>query len=103
MVDVNVARLGLMLPMCAVLLVTALAADGAAAAAAASASTGVTKGCAGALGCSLNGACVQGICRCAKPWAGTDCGTMRFKPVSYPQGCKYTRNPPFCLCQCGIM
>jgi hypothetical protein len=36
--------------------------------------------------CSLNGALTNGVCVCDKPWSGPECGTMNFKPVSFPQG-----------------
>lgn len=48
--------------------------------------------CVDSLDCSLNGRCLGGECRCDKPWAGSDCGTMRFKPVRFPQGYGMTPN-----------
>jgi len=41
--------------------------------------------------CSLNGECTMvhgnvGVCLCDKPWSGEACDTMKFLPVSFPQG-----------------
>ena len=47
--------------------------------------------CSTDLDCSLNGRCSQGRCECDKPWSGDSCGTMRFRPVSFPQG--YGQSP----------
>ena len=47
--------------------------------------------CGNDLDCSLNGRCSQGRCECDKPWSGDSCGTMRFRPVSFPQG--YGQSP----------
>jgi hypothetical protein len=39
------------------------------------------------LACHLNGFCTAaGVCSCDKPWNGTSCATLRFKPVAFPQG-----------------
>ena len=41
--------------------------------------------------CSLNGEKnAAGVCVCDKPWTGSVCSTMNFKPVTFPQGA-YTR------------
>jgi hypothetical protein len=36
--------------------------------------------------CSLNGALIDGVCMCDKPWSGHDCSTLNFHPVAFPQG-----------------
>ena len=42
--------------------------------------------CSSSIDCHLNGRCVGGACECDTPWGGENCGEMRFKPVSFPQG-----------------
>eukprot|EP00930_Biecheleria_cincta_P089196 TRINITY_DN78467_c0_g1_i1.p1 TRINITY_DN78467_c0_g1~~TRINITY_DN78467_c0_g1_i1.p1 ORF type:complete len:416 (-),score=27.68 TRINITY_DN78467_c0_g1_i1:609-1856(-) len=48
--------------------------------------------CESDLNCSLNGACLEGVCLCDRPWSGVACETMDFLPVSFPQGYGMTPN-----------
>lgn len=36
--------------------------------------------CSTDLDCSLNGVCTGGVCVCDKPWGGTGCGVLQYKP-----------------------
>ena len=47
-----------------------------------------SHGCSTDLDCSLNGVCspTAHTCDCNKPWDGPTCATVRFKPVTFPQG-----------------
>ena len=52
----------------------------------ASAAAAAAAGCGTDVDCDLNGVCTGGVCVCDKPWTGSTCGEMRFKPVTFPQG-----------------
>ena len=43
-------------------------------------------GCTGALDCSPNGDCVDGLCHCDASWSGGTCETMGFLPTTRIQG-----------------
>ena len=38
-----------------------------------------TTPCDTELDCSLNGACIDGVCHCDKPWGGRACGVLQYK------------------------
>ena len=49
---------------------------------------GAASACSSDSDCSLNGVCngATGVCTCDKPWTGSLCENLQFKPVSFPQG-----------------
>jgi hypothetical protein len=42
--------------------------------------------CTSDLGCSLNGACQAGKCKCTAPWSGSQCGELKFAAASPAAG-----------------